>query len=105
MVAVGGWLTTTRLCAWRKTSESYAPSPASAIARRIVFVCPFFTAAVQVRTTVRPSSSVLIGAEPSWKSLLRYNDGLELGVVPNGLPLLIVLIDTGSGGLPTTAQF
>src|SRR5688572_14235350 len=69
---------------------------------------PAFTGAWHVRTVVKPSISVLNGATAgSWKSLFTKSWGLEFGVVPNGLPLLIVLIDTRAVPVvtATVAQF
>src|SRR5579859_7149318 len=77
-------------------------SLASAMASFMWLVAPAVTVALHVSTRVRPSISVLSGA-PLARSLLTYRSGRELGAVPNGLPLLMVLIDTGSA--PTFAQF
>ena len=55
----------------RKTALSHPPSPTSAIASLAWFSTPGFTVAVQVSTTVRPSSSVLIVPPPSSRSLFR----------------------------------
>src|SRR3972149_7045139 len=65
-VAVG----TTKLPPSRKTLASKKLSLASAIASLMWLVCPAFTWARQVRTTVRPSISVSMAPPPSSRSLL-----------------------------------
>ena len=93
-----------------KTQESHAESPRSAMASFKWLGWFATTDAEQVRTVVKPSGSASM-VPPSSRSLLRNKAGFDLGSEPKGLPLLIVLIVTGSGSVPasgpsgTTAEF
>src|SRR5262245_42442532 len=93
-----------------KTAESSRASKVSAMASFRWLDWPGVTVAVQISTTVSPSISVLIvGARfaGGTRALFRKNSGLcGVGSSPGkGLPLLIVLIDTGALLPGRRAQF